>query len=208
MSLEEPRTLLEQLVAQGQHTWPEVHAQFDKHARVMAVESGERAATVGWRQLQRIAAGEVTKPHPSTVRVLQRQFNRKIHELLGPPNRAESRPEERDVLSVINLGGHQFGSLEVAYVPSKIGHETEVDARESQFDRIAPRRPDSSVVDESVMHTFRTDGKSIRVKNGLHQQTVRPWACATISHLTHKQVVVEYNRIPGSSLNFILNRSR
>jgi hypothetical protein len=156
MSLEEPRTLLEQLVAHGQHTWLEVHAHFDKHARVMAVESGERAATVGWRQLQRIAAGEVTKPHPSTVRVLQRQFNRKIHELLGPPSRAESLPEERNVLS-----GHQFGSLEVACAPSKVGHETEVDARESQFDRIAPRRFDSSVVDESVMDTFRTDGKSI-----------------------------------------------
>jgi hypothetical protein len=86
MSLEQPRTLLELLIAQGQYTWTELETQFGKHARAMAVESGERLASVSWRQLQRIASGVVKRPRPSTARVLQRQFGRRIDELLGSPD--------------------------------------------------------------------------------------------------------------------------
>jgi hypothetical protein len=89
MSLEQPRTLLELLIAQEQYTWTELETQFRKHARAMAAESGERAASISWRQLQRIASGVVKKPRPSTVRVLQRQFDRRIDELLGSPDQAD-----------------------------------------------------------------------------------------------------------------------
>jgi hypothetical protein len=91
MSLEQPRTLLELLIAQEQYTWIELEAQFGKQARAMAAESGERAASISWRQLQRIASGVVNKPRPSTVRVLQRQFDRRIDELLGSPDQADQQ---------------------------------------------------------------------------------------------------------------------
>lgn len=85
MSLEQPRTLLEQLVAAGQHTWSELSRQFLQHSRDLHHESGEPMVSLSWEHLQRIAAGKVIRPHPPTARVLQRQFGRPISELLGPP---------------------------------------------------------------------------------------------------------------------------
>jgi tetratricopeptide (TPR) repeat protein len=109
MSLEKPRTLLEQLVADGRRTWPELEDQFARHAREMAAESGERLAAISWRQLQRIAAGEVGSPRPAAARVLQRQFGKSIEELLGPPDLAKPAmaaavPEQQRVVSEQGAG--------------------------------------------------------------------------------------------------------
>jgi tetratricopeptide (TPR) repeat protein len=92
VSLEQPRTLLEQLAADEQRTWPELTEQFKQHARELHRESGEPTATLSWEHLQRIAAGKVSHPHPSTARVLQRQFGRPIGELLGPPEQWRHTP--------------------------------------------------------------------------------------------------------------------
>lgn len=85
MSLEQPRTLLEQLIAQDQRPWPEVEEEFLRHARAFHRETGERMVSRSWRHLQRIAAGEVARPQAATRRVLERQYGRPIAELLGPP---------------------------------------------------------------------------------------------------------------------------
>lgn len=80
MSRAEPRTLLEQLIADAPYTWHEAEARFVEHARV----SGEHVS-VSWRQLQRIAAGEIARPRPAIARVLADLFGHPIGELLGPP---------------------------------------------------------------------------------------------------------------------------
>lgn len=85
MTLQEPRTLLEQLIAGGQRPWLELEEEFARHARALHQETGERMVSRSWRHLQRIAAGEVTRPQAATRRVLERQFGRPIGELLGPP---------------------------------------------------------------------------------------------------------------------------
>jgi hypothetical protein len=80
VSLAEPRTLLERLIADGSHTWQELEARFDEQARVQ----GERVS-VSWRQMQRIAAGQVGRPRPAVGRVLAELFGHTVSELLGPP---------------------------------------------------------------------------------------------------------------------------
>jgi hypothetical protein len=77
----EPRTLLEQLVADGPYTWNELADRFAERARTR----GDRIS-VSWRQLQRIAAGEIARPRPAVVRVLSDLFGRPMDELLGPPS--------------------------------------------------------------------------------------------------------------------------
>lgn len=88
MSLEQPRTLLEQLIARDGRPWPEIEEEFERHARALCRETGERMVSRSWRHLQRIAAGEVTRPQAATRRVLERQFSRPIAELLGAPGPA------------------------------------------------------------------------------------------------------------------------
>ena len=85
MSFEQPRTLLEQLIANGQYSYAELEEQFARHARACGSD-----ATMSWRHLQRIAAGEVTRPRPATARVLQRQFGLPMERLLGPADVAAS----------------------------------------------------------------------------------------------------------------------
>lgn len=80
MSFQQPRTLLEQLIGSGPYTYAELEEQFARHART----SGSRA-TMSWRHLQRIAAGQIARPHPASARVLQDQFGLPIERLLGPP---------------------------------------------------------------------------------------------------------------------------
>lgn len=87
MSLAEPRTMLEQLVAGGCHTWQELEGRFGEHARYR----GERV-TVSWRQLQRIAAGAIARPRPAVARVLADMFDVTIDELLGPPSTPDVMP--------------------------------------------------------------------------------------------------------------------
>jgi hypothetical protein len=82
VSLVEPRTLLEQLIAEGPYTWHEIADRFTECARAR----GDRVS-VSWRQLQRIAAGEIARPRPAVARVLADLFDCPLDELLGPPTR-------------------------------------------------------------------------------------------------------------------------
>lgn len=88
VSFKQPRTLLEQLIANGQYTYAELEEQFARHAR--ACGSG---ASMSWRHLQRIAAGQIARPHPASARVLQHQFGLPVSELLGPPEQPASTPD-------------------------------------------------------------------------------------------------------------------
>jgi hypothetical protein len=81
MSLAEPRTLLEQLIAEGPYTWHELAERFAERARTRSDR-----VSVSWRQLQRIAAGEITRPRPAVARVLADLFGHPVEELLGPPS--------------------------------------------------------------------------------------------------------------------------
>lgn len=83
MSRAEPRTLLEQLVAASPFTWNELEDQFARRARAR----GENVS-LSWRQLQRIAAGEIIRPRPAVARVLGDLFEHPISELLSPPPNA------------------------------------------------------------------------------------------------------------------------
>lgn len=75
-----PRTLLEQLIRDSDHTLEEVCAQFDKVAR-----EGDIRATLSVRQLQRWMAGEVDSARPPSRRVAGRLWAKPFHVLLGPP---------------------------------------------------------------------------------------------------------------------------
>jgi hypothetical protein len=76
-----PRTLLELLIKQGEATYEEQAAAFEKAAR----ELGE-PATMSVRHLQRLAAGQRTgHATPTTRRVLRQLYGHGIDELLGPP---------------------------------------------------------------------------------------------------------------------------
>ncbi|WP_245645262.1 XRE family transcriptional regulator [Pseudonocardia acaciae] len=120
MSREQPRTLLEQLVAAELRTWPELAEQFLAHARALYRESGIRVVSLSSEHLQRIAAGKVARPHPSTARVLQRQFGRPIHELLGPPEQADG-PDPG--LSAADVVRSQREWLRVRQAPGVRGRE-------------------------------------------------------------------------------------
>jgi hypothetical protein len=80
VSLAEPRTLLERLIAEGAHTWQEIETRFNRRAEAR----GERVSLT-WRHLQRIAAGEVGRPRPIVARVLADLFGHPVEDLLGPP---------------------------------------------------------------------------------------------------------------------------
>lgn len=94
MSLAEPRTLLERLIAEGPYTWNELEERFAEHARAL----GDRVS-VSWRQLQRIAAGEIARPRPAVARVLADLFGHPIDELLGPPSNAALDVTSGDVVA-------------------------------------------------------------------------------------------------------------
>lgn len=95
MSREAPRTLLEQLISSEQYTWAELEDRFNHRARQLARVSGEQVASLTWRQLQRIAAGEVTRPRPATARVLEQMFGHPLAELVAPV--PPERPAEVEV---------------------------------------------------------------------------------------------------------------
>jgi hypothetical protein len=85
MSRETPRTLLELLISSEQYTWSELEDRFNRQAHRPSREAGEQITSLTWRQLQRIAAGEVARPRPATARVLEQMFGRPIAELIAPP---------------------------------------------------------------------------------------------------------------------------
>lgn len=101
MSLDQPRTLLEQLIAEGERSWAELEAQFIKLAREVAREDGDAPTSITWRQLQRLAAGQIKRPRPVTARVLQRQFGRPIGQLLGPPRTTTSTRLHIDISDLV-----------------------------------------------------------------------------------------------------------
>lgn len=87
MSLAEPRTLMERLIAGGAYTWHELETRFNQRAE----DQGERVSLT-WRHLQRIAAGKVARPRPVVARVLADLFGHPIDELLGPPSTSGGAP--------------------------------------------------------------------------------------------------------------------
>jgi hypothetical protein len=75
-----PRTLLEQIVRESDHTIEEWCARFDQVARECDV-----AATLSVRQLQRWMAGEVDSARPPSRRVASRLWGQSFATLLGTP---------------------------------------------------------------------------------------------------------------------------
>ncbi len=75
-----PRTVLEQLLDEMDHTQEEVTKQFD----AKAAELGLRGVTMTERHLRRLASGERRGTTPATRRVLRAMFGRPIDELLAP----------------------------------------------------------------------------------------------------------------------------
>lgn len=82
-----PRTLLEQLVRDSDHTLEEVCARFDELAREEDVK-----ATLSVRQLQRWIAGEVDSARPPSRRVATRLWGKPFQVLLGPPENVLEEP--------------------------------------------------------------------------------------------------------------------
>ncbi|MFI0454153.1 hypothetical protein [Actinomadura sp. 6N118] len=86
MSKDAPRTVLEFLVRESDHTYGELSSQFNSLAKTLGVK-----ATISDRHLRRLASGQNTgEQHPATRRVLQRMFGRQIDELLSPYNEHDS----------------------------------------------------------------------------------------------------------------------
>ena len=85
-----------QLLADERYTWAELEGRFNQHARKLAREAGEQATSLTWRQLQRIAAGETTRPRPATARVLEQMFGYPIVQLLAPEPSPEVPPGDDD----------------------------------------------------------------------------------------------------------------
>lgn len=86
-----PRTLLEQIIRDSDHTQAEVCAQFDKAARDSGI-----AATLSVRQLQRWMAGKVDSARPPARRVAAQLWGRPFLDLLGPPG---TEPKEFPALT-------------------------------------------------------------------------------------------------------------
>jgi hypothetical protein len=86
---------LEQLIAEGSYTWHELAERFAERARLR-----EDRVSVSWRQLQRIAAGEIMRPRPAVARVLADMFGHPVEELLGPPSTAKEPVTVGDVVAL------------------------------------------------------------------------------------------------------------
>lgn len=78
-----PRTLLEQLIWQGDWTYEELSARFERIAREQ-----REPATISVRHLQRLAAGHRSGATPATRRVLRVQFGYSMDQLAGAPRDA------------------------------------------------------------------------------------------------------------------------
>jgi cytochrome c553 len=74
-----PRTVLEHLLWQEEHTYEEIAARFEQ----VATELGERA-TLSPRHLRRLASGERSGTTPATRRVLRVMFGQPAEQLLSP----------------------------------------------------------------------------------------------------------------------------
>ncbi len=111
-----PRTVLEHLLWQEDHTYEEIAARFER----VAAELGERA-TLSPRHLRRLASGERSGTAPGTRRVLRVMFGRPAEHLLSPwragsqiagrsrPDPAELLPEDdRQVLVAAADRAHAF----------------------------------------------------------------------------------------------------
>lgn len=112
-----PRTLLEQLIKQGEATYEEQAAAFEKAARAL----GE-PATMSVRHLQRLAAGQRTgHATPTTRRVMRQLYGYSLDDLLGPASAT-------DVATATPAGRASFADElglpphEVAEIASLAGH--------------------------------------------------------------------------------------
>jgi hypothetical protein len=114
-----PRTLLEQLIRDSDHTLEEVCAQFDKAAR-----EADTGATLSVRQLQRWMAGEVDSARPPARRVAARLWAKPFHTLLGPP---ENGLDTRVPLSPVvdeTLTGAPYGRNRHEVAATAVAHES------------------------------------------------------------------------------------
>jgi hypothetical protein len=93
-----PRTLLEQIIRNGDYTLDEICAEFDRMAR-----DSDIAATLSVRQLQRWMAGEVDTARPPSRRVAVRLWGRPFDDLLGPPDLEQPNP--RPAIAAAAPGG-------------------------------------------------------------------------------------------------------
>jgi tetratricopeptide (TPR) repeat protein len=84
-----PRTLLEQLIRQGDATYEETCERYERLARRLGEDS-----TLSVRHLQRLAYGERSgqRSTPSTRRVMRQLFGYSMQQLLGPPPEPEGSP--------------------------------------------------------------------------------------------------------------------
>lgn len=81
----EPRTVLEMVIWQQDHTYDELVEKFDQTAR----DLGE-SATISARHLRRLASGERSGTTPVTRRVLQQLFGRPVDQLLRECNGSDA----------------------------------------------------------------------------------------------------------------------
>ena len=114
-----PRTLLEQLIRESDHTLEEVCAQFDTAAREADIK-----ATLSVRQLQRWMAGEVDSARPPARRVAARLWAKSFHVLLRPPaNDVDEQAPVTPILDETTIGApYGWGGHEVA--ATAIAHES------------------------------------------------------------------------------------
>jgi tetratricopeptide (TPR) repeat protein len=102
-----PRTMLEQLLRERDHSYAESAKEFERIAR----ELGE-SATITARHLHRLASGERGGTTPVTRRVLQSMFGQPIDVLLGPWQQqletAPTVPTDREMLAMAAQRARQF----------------------------------------------------------------------------------------------------
>jgi hypothetical protein len=89
-----PRTLLEQLVQDGDRTLDELCEAFDQCARA----HGERGATLSVRQLSRWIAGTVDNARPASRRVAQHLWGYGFNKLVGRPD-AVIKPDQQRAIT-------------------------------------------------------------------------------------------------------------
>lgn len=133
---EPPRTLLEQMVRDGDHTLEELCAQFDAVARDAAIP-----ATLSRRQLQRWIAREVDNARPPARRVASQLWGRPFQELLGPPDAA---------VGVVGSGPSPAVPAVVLIPPAEPGGDT---------DWPGAARVAASIAHESMRHAAGVCGR-------------------------------------------------
>ncbi|GAA3225358.1 hypothetical protein [Actinocorallia longicatena] len=91
---QQPRTVLEFLLRQQDHTYEELVREFSKVARQL----DERGVSISARHLRRLASGERAGTTPATRRVLQTMFGLSVSDLLRPFDPAAAAPNPADTI--------------------------------------------------------------------------------------------------------------